>query len=93
MIRSAVIELFAETLIALVLLFAIIKFALMYTIKVRGGYLVLFFGTMQIFSRQSIRNTFDGGMKKYMRISNKVNMAFYSVIGVILVIYLLMLAI
>lgn len=89
MIREIAPAILNGALIAMALTFIIAKLLIMTTAKIKENYLSVFVDSMTIFSHQAIKNTFDGRLKKYLLLSNKVNMIFYFIVGAVLLLYAL----
>lgn len=83
MIRDYAPFFFKVALTVVPLSFIIAKLLIMVLAKVKHNYLSVFVNSMMIYSHQQIRNTFDGRMKKYLRLSNRVNTVFYASLGAI----------
>jgi hypothetical protein len=90
MLRDYVLSFFNEALIVIGLIYIIVKVMAISANNVRQGYVDTFIGSIQLYSRQSIRNTFDNSLKKYLKVSNKVNLFFYAVAAAITALYVMM---
>lgn len=89
MLRDLIIELSPIVLACIFFLFCIVKLYLIST-TINANYISLFFSSITFYNKVTIRNTFHEKLKSYYRQSNTVNMFFYSIIAIILAIFLLM---
>lgn len=92
MIRHLIIDVSPFLLLALVVLFCIVK-ASMITVSLNANFLSLFINSLGFYNRVTIRNTFHEKLKEYYRRSNKINKIFYALIASVLAVYVLMKAI
>lgn len=93
MIKFFVLANFSKAIAIVLVLFVIVKGIAIISTKLKGNPFTLFFASLGVQSDQSITNTFDDDLKKYLKKSNAINIFFYSLAGIIIVIYLLFRAI
>jgi hypothetical protein len=75
----------------LIVVFILIKINYIQRLSVRQSKTELFFNSLTIFSRQTIKNTFHDPVKKYYKLSNKINTWFYALLTVLAAIYIFLL--
>lgn len=92
MIRDLIIDFSPWLIIILVILLSIIKVSII-SVSINKNYFSLFFNSFLFYNRVTVRNTFHEKLKEFYKRSNKINTLFYSVIAVILAVYMLMRAI
>lgn len=88
MIRGLIIEYTPTVIIALIILFSIIKVSII-SISINKNYFSLFLNSFWFYNRITIRNTFHEKLKRFYKKSNSVNTVFYSILAVVLVLYIL----
>lgn len=92
MIRDLIIDISPWLIIILVILLSIIKVSII-SVSINKNYFSLFFNSFLFYNRVTVRNTFHEKLKEFYKRSNKINTIFYSVIAVVLAVYMLMRAI
>jgi len=93
MIKFFILANFSKAIVIVLILFVIVKGIAIISTKLKGNPFTLFFASLGMQSNQSITNTFDEDLKKYLRKSNAINIFFYSIAGLIILVYLLFRAI
>jgi hypothetical protein len=93
MIKNYVIDFFDIVFISVLLVFVIVKIFVMMRMNVKVGVIDIFFSSLLIYDKQSVKNTFDEDLQRYYRVSNKINKGFYFLFIGLIALYFLMLAI
>jgi hypothetical protein len=93
MLRELIVQYAPLSILAVLVVFALAKFYIISSSGIRHHMFRIFVGSLEVLSRQQIKNTFEEELKHYYKSSNRVNTLFYSTIGLIVMVYLLMLAI
>jgi len=89
MINEFIIDYAKMAILVLVLLFIIIKFAIIKVYGFREQQFHLFIVSMNLFSRAVIENTYSEELQGYYRVSNKLNLFFYIVAMLLVAAYVL----
>lgn len=89
MIRDLIIEYSPTLIIALIIIFSVIKVSII-SISINKNYFSLFLNSFLFINRVTIRNTFHEKLKEFYKRSNNINVVFYTLIGIIVVLYVLM---
>lgn len=92
MIRNLIIDIAPILMIVMVAIFAIVKVSII-SVSLHKNYLSLFFNSLWFYNKVVIRNTFHERLKDFYKKSNKINSAFYTILVIILALYILMKAI
>ena len=92
MIRNLIIDIAPILMIVMVAIFAIVKVSII-SVSLHKNYLSLFFNSLWFYNKVVIRNTFHERLKDFYKKSNKINSAFYTILMIILALYILMKAI
>lgn len=93
MIKFFILANFSKAIAIVLILFVIVKGIAIVSIKLKGNPFTLFFASLGVQSNQAITNTFDDDLKKYLKRSNTINIFFYSLAGIFILIYFLFRAI
>ncbi len=93
MIRSLIVENGPYILAFVLLSFFITKVYLLYSKGLGKNFTELFYLSLVPISKQGIKNTFQDKVKRYYKVSNKVNYFFYIVFAFAALIYGMMKAI
>ena len=75
----------------LIEVFVLIKINYIHRLELKQSKTKLFFNSLTIFSRQTIKNTFYDPVKNYYKFSNKVNTWFYTLLMALAAIYVFLL--
>lgn len=89
MIRDLIIDLSPILIVALLVLFTVIKLYMIVS-ELKKDYLSVFFSSLGFINKVQIRNTFHEKLKAYYKRSNQINTIFYPAITLVLVVYMLM---
>lgn len=92
MIKSLIIDFSPAIIVALVILFSVIKVSII-SIELNKNYFSLFLNSFLFFNKVTIKNTFHERLKSFYKKSNKINAVFYVAIAFVGVVYFLMKAI
>lgn len=93
MIRSLIVDNGPYILGLIILFFIVSKVYLLFTKGLGKNFTELFYLSLIPISKQGIKNTFQEKVKKYYKVSNKVNYFFYIVFAVAALVYGMMKAI
>jgi hypothetical protein len=93
MLREFVVHYTPLLILAVSIVFALAKIYILSSSGVRRNLFRVFLGSLEVLSEDVIKNTFEQELQHYFKSSNRVNALFYSTIGLIIVIYLLMVVI
>lgn len=92
MIRDLILEIAPILIIAVILIFSFMKISII-SVSLNKNYFELFFTSFLFFNKVTIKNTFHERLKRFYKRSNQLNKIFYSILAVIIAIYLMMKAI
>ncbi|MCB9064391.1 MAG: hypothetical protein H6551_04530 [Chitinophagales bacterium] len=92
MIKNLIIDFSPVVLVALFVLFSVIKVSII-SIELNKNYFSLFLNSFLFFNKVTIKNTFHERLKNFYRKSNKINTIFYVLFAIVIAMYILMKAI
>jgi hypothetical protein len=91
MLRNIILSHALAITAGLITIFILIKINYIYRLELKQSKTGLFFNSLTIFSKQTIKNTFYDPVKKYYKFSNKVNTWFYALLLAVVACYLFLL--
>lgn len=89
MIRDLIIEISPAVIVILIIVFSIIKVSII-SVGLNKNYFSLFLNSFLIYNKVTIRNTFHEKLKEFYKRSNNINIVFYILIVLVLLLYFLM---
>lgn len=80
MFRNLIVEIFPFAIIGIISLYVTLKMFAMISAGVSANFMEVFLRSFLPYRREQIRNTFHEKLKKYFKISNKINTIFYIIL-------------
>lgn len=90
MLRDFIIEYFPLGINVTISLLILVKIIAILSAGIKRGYFSLLIRSLIPYSKQFIKNTNDERLSGYLKVSNKLNYFFYSIVGTLAIVYVMM---